>query len=270
MVDPSSVRRVFVCSRPDQDAEAGETVYPHIWGSIFHLQNPQSGARVCYVLAGRQLQELHWYKPSLASWFIGDSVCEDGSLYLATPVDPLFIVLPLLEQARMRVAGSGNGGKFRDLGEILYVPGYPGYSQLESLVALHAALICDVKEVGSSRYYRLSDTKAMAWLLCKLEQTMAALRASGESSVASLGDADLRAYAAGLLSEYLPADTWHRRLCLHASIDLTTPEQRPHPTPPPPPAVSQMKAVTKGNKSTKLSHPPPSSRRITSFFARPR
>lgn len=27
----------------------------------------------------------------------------DGSLYLATPIDPLFVILPILEQLRMKV-----------------------------------------------------------------------------------------------------------------------------------------------------------------------
>lgn len=31
------------------------------------------------------------------------SIFADGSLYLSSPVDPLFIALPLLEQARMQV-----------------------------------------------------------------------------------------------------------------------------------------------------------------------
>ena len=33
------------------------------------------------------------------SWFIGDQVQQDGSLHLATPVDPLFIALPLLTKS---------------------------------------------------------------------------------------------------------------------------------------------------------------------------
>lgn len=31
------------------------------------------------------------------------SVCPDGSLYLASPVDPLFLILSLLDKARMKV-----------------------------------------------------------------------------------------------------------------------------------------------------------------------
>lgn len=40
-------------------------------------------------------------KPS--SWFIGDYVQEDGTFYLATPMDPLFLALPALEKGRNAV-----------------------------------------------------------------------------------------------------------------------------------------------------------------------
>lgn len=36
----------------------------------------------------------------------GTDVGADGGVYLSTPVDPLFVVLPLLEKSRRRVSGS--------------------------------------------------------------------------------------------------------------------------------------------------------------------
>ncbi|GBG77546.1 hypothetical protein CBR_g23991 [Chara braunii] len=46
-------------------------------GHVFHLRHPKTGAKACYMLLNAKLQELHWFKQSYASWFIGDSVCEE-------------------------------------------------------------------------------------------------------------------------------------------------------------------------------------------------
>ena len=56
-----------------------------------------------YLLIDGHLQEANWYKERFRSWFVGDAVLEDGSMYLCTPVDPLFLALPLLESSRMQV-----------------------------------------------------------------------------------------------------------------------------------------------------------------------
>ena len=44
---------------------------------------------------------------------IGRASCADGSLYLATPIDPLLVALPLLERARAQQ------NVFQDLEQIL-------------------------------------------------------------------------------------------------------------------------------------------------------
>lgn len=57
------------------------------------------------------LLELNAIKTELPrSWFIDQSVQQDSTLYVGTPVDPLFLVLPLLTTAR---------DKFTDLAQLL-------------------------------------------------------------------------------------------------------------------------------------------------------
>jgi len=38
-------------------------------------------------------------------------------------------------------------GKFRQLDEILYVEGYPGYQQLMNVASHHMELVCEVKGI---------------------------------------------------------------------------------------------------------------------------
>ena len=93
----------------------------------------------CYLFNNGMLQEIQWFKQSYGSWFLGDYISQgkshcwllsvdeclpprgckpamfmshdcshvtDGSLYMATPVDPVFILLPVFDQARMKVTHS--------------------------------------------------------------------------------------------------------------------------------------------------------------------
>ncbi|GBG77544.1 hypothetical protein CBR_g23989 [Chara braunii] len=85
----------------------------------------------------------------------------DGSLYLATPVDVIFIALPILEVARMKKGD--DAGKFRDLDDVLYVAGFPGYSRLKTLLEEQLELVCDVQEdkiQSRSSFTSISDNEA--------------------------------------------------------------------------------------------------------------
>nr|DAD44024.1 TPA_asm: hypothetical protein HUJ06_002254 [Nelumbo nucifera] len=71
-------------------------------GCFLFLRHPKSGDTTSYFFINGSIQEFHWFKQSYGSWFIGDYVCEDGCLYTATPIDPIFILLPIFEEARMK------------------------------------------------------------------------------------------------------------------------------------------------------------------------
>ncbi|KAL2241173.1 UNVERIFIED_CONTAM: Ribonuclease H2 subunit B [Sesamum indicum] len=135
-------------------------------GKFLSLRHPRTGNTTCYLYSDGGLQELHWLNQSYGSWFLGDYVCEDGRLYTATPVDPVFILLPIFEEARMK---KGNDpGKFRQLDEIIYIHGYPGYQSLSSIAEKTMQVVCDLKEVGSTKFFRLNDLKVLKWLCYKL------------------------------------------------------------------------------------------------------
>ncbi|XP_054787679.1 uncharacterized protein LOC129293638 [Prosopis cineraria] len=46
------------------------------------------------------------FEKSYGSWFLGDYLCEDGRLSLSTPVDLVFIMLPIFEEARMKFSSN--------------------------------------------------------------------------------------------------------------------------------------------------------------------
>ncbi|XP_058101939.1 uncharacterized protein LOC131246088 isoform X3 [Magnolia sinica] len=145
-------------------------------GSLLSLRHPKSGHPTCYAFINESLQELHWFKQSYGSWFQGNYVCEDGGLYTASPVDPVFILLPVFEEARMKK--ENDHGKFRKLDEIMFIDGYPGYQDLLPIAEDCMRVVCEVKEVGSLKFYRLDDKKVLALLCHKvdhLKQTLETL-----------------------------------------------------------------------------------------------
>ncbi|KAJ0989468.1 hypothetical protein J5N97_007824 [Dioscorea zingiberensis] len=191
-------------------------------GSILSLRHPKSGARTNYRFIDGALQEFQWFKQSYGSWFIGDYICEDGSLYITTPVDSIFILLPIFEVARMK---KGNdAGMFRQLEEILFVDGYPGYQHLMSMAENCMHLVCEIKEIRSSKFYRLDNSKVLAWLCHKVHHLEAVLEKLDKNYAVREGD-QLRD-AVSLLREYLEEPLF-MLLCSHLKVNIEVHSKEP-------------------------------------------
>ena len=74
------------------------------------------------------LCELNRHSPKYGSWFVGDAVVSDGSLLLATPIDPLFCLLPGLERNAAR--NPSFMPLVRRVGGCRDAPSYRGSSEL--------------------------------------------------------------------------------------------------------------------------------------------
>lgn len=185
--------------------------------TILSLRHPRTGNQMCYLYVDGVLQELHWFKQSYGSWFLGDYVCEDGRLYTATPVDPVFILLPVFEEARMK---KGNEpGKFRQLDEIMYIHGFPGYQSLSTIAEKAMQVVCDLKEVGSTKFFRLNDSKVLKWLCYKvhqLKQTLPTL----DKNYAARDEKDTIFDAVSIVREYLKDKPWMTLLCNKLKLNL--------------------------------------------------
>ncbi|CAD5185604.1 unnamed protein product [Musa acuminata subsp. malaccensis] len=186
-------------------------------GCLLSLRHPQSGKPACYLLREGYLQELHWFKQSYGSWFLGDYACEDGSLYISTPIDPIFVLLPIFEEARMKKAS--DQGVFRQLDEILYVDGYPGYQHLFSVAKDTMNMVCEVKEIGSSKFFRLDNSRVLAWLCCKVQHLKATLLELDKNYTAQEEGETLKDVIS-ILGEYVKDEPWLMLLCSHLKLDI--------------------------------------------------
>lgn len=202
---------IRVLIAPDRDTSGTDA------GQLLSLRHPKSGNANNYLFINEGLHELQWFKKSHTSWFLGDYVCEDGSLYISTPVDPVFVMLPIFEDARMKKGD--DPGKFRQLDEIIYIDGYPGYQHLLPVVEKSMGVVCEVKDIGSTKFFRLDDSKVLAWLCAKvdrLKQTLLTL----DKNYAAQDDKHTLADVVSILGEYLRDKPWMDLLCNHLRLNL--------------------------------------------------
>ncbi|XP_065887767.1 ribonuclease H2 subunit B-like [Dysidea avara] len=187
---------------------------------IVSLKDPHTGEGRKYLLSsedehdGKTICEIIKYSEDPHSWFIGDTVQKDGSLYMCTPVDPLFLLLPYLMK-------SGKG-HYVLLNQMLEDPDYPHVSKLESYIDdSQLANICDITTssvVTAGTLYRFNEEKTMKWLQKKIERLVTVLQEEqvdvGGSSKSSLlkrsnsqrnfNAVDRVNYATTMVSTYLP------------------------------------------------------------------
>lgn len=128
-----------------------------------------AGKPQCYLLYRDALLEVTRYRNKYNAWFVGTRVVSNGGLFMCTPIDVLFLALPLLRSCRRSGADSG-AGVFTSLDNLLESDGQPQLHRLTELLKPHLPCVCDVKQVADDSYYRLSDARVLAWLCCKVQQ----------------------------------------------------------------------------------------------------
>eukprot|EP01010_Urceolus_cornutus_P000677 NODE_1193_length_1047_cov_266.195391_g915_i0.p1 GENE.NODE_1193_length_1047_cov_266.195391_g915_i0~~NODE_1193_length_1047_cov_266.195391_g915_i0.p1 ORF type:complete len:314 (+),score=84.46 NODE_1193_length_1047_cov_266.195391_g915_i0:90-1031(+) len=127
---------------------------------ILTLAHPKSKVEMKFALLGGRLLEIQKRKAPFAAWLINNTVAEDGSLFVATAVDPLFFLLPVLVEKIST--------QYRTASDLLH-----GYEVLSRLVSdSHLRTVCDVETVDDTVLYRLSQDMILAWLRIKVKRLL--------------------------------------------------------------------------------------------------
>lgn len=181
------------------------------------LVNPCLGEGALYLfnMCLQQLFEIKVFKEKHHSWFINQSVQSGGLLHLATPMDPLFLLLYYLKKADKE-------GKFQPLDQVVVDDMFPDCILLLKLPELEKLLqhVTEEKEIDKKKYYKYSKEKTLKWLEKKVNQTMAALKTNhinvgarvqssaffSSHQVSSDKEEDYICYAHGLISDYIPKE----------------------------------------------------------------
>lgn len=137
--------------------------------SIVPLPHPKTEASSLYLKADSgEYLELVKYKEKRGSWIVEDFVEPDGSLYVATPMDPLFFAVALLKKSN----------KFRPLEDFVEDNLYPNLLSVINSCSSRLRHVADIKELGEDRVYRYNESKCIAWLTKKVKAVAAALESA--------------------------------------------------------------------------------------------
>jgi len=187
------------------------------------LRHPKHNSPARYLLIDHHILECQSLHPAdTHSAFIDDYVLSDCRLYVATPVDPLLLALPVL--AAKRQESSEKDGYFLSY-DALFADAsdrFP-FQQWSEKQRPFAALrhVCDVRDGWDEPVYRLNNTKTLAYLTQKLTRLTTLL-----PTLPSNPTTQPLHTALGLLSEYVEA-VWLERLCAQYGVEVEAVLKRP-------------------------------------------
>ncbi|GFR02743.1 ribonuclease H2 subunit B [Trichonephila clavata] len=180
--------------------------------TIIRLKHPKSNSAVlCALDSSNKLHEIVHFTEEFSSWFVEDSVIQDGRIFLMTIVDPLFFILPYVNQ----------DGKFCPLEDLLVDENFPDVHYLLKCCNSDELLnIFDAKDAAGYKVFCYNKTKTLHWLQKKVDYLTTTLKSNDinindGSKAASLQTDDkenpevLQNFACHLISDYLS-----KELCL--------------------------------------------------------
>ena len=173
---------------------------------FFMLRHPRTDAPTLFARSADkllQVQSVTLTEPS--SWLFAapeggaesvyaDQVEHDGRLHVATPVDPVFLVLGQLLAARGELTDERPKGVFRPLSDCI-VNDHERVLELPRLVERLRA-VCDLNELYDEPMLRLSDEKLLKWMRAKTDAVEKHLGAKASAAAASATASELAQFDA--------------------------------------------------------------------------
>jgi len=179
------------------------------------LRHPKSDEVAMYLFSAdcQCVYEMLKFQEEHRSWLIGETIQQDGSVYLPTKADPLYIALPYL----MKMTEQND--KFQLLDQIIVDDDITGCNQIcKCLESKNLKVIADVKGADDFKAYRYNKTNTLKWLKKKVCAVVAALEKQGvnvssganssifqqSSKSTNVAKEDYVRYAHGIVSDYIP------------------------------------------------------------------
>ena len=133
------------------------------------LPHPRNGRTTCFLLKAdnRDLYEVVSYNEDNRSWFIGNTVVSNGSIFMASKFDPLFLVLPFLRAAK----------KFEPLPQTITHEDFPQLSTFVSTVIesggelkRNLVRVADQKGSADLNVWQYNEAKTLQYLSTKVQR----------------------------------------------------------------------------------------------------
>eukprot|EP01080_Neovahlkampfia_damariscottae_P005657 gene5657-9473_t len=128
---------------------------------IVEFQHPKTNKDVQFGILNQQLYEISETFSNKGSFFCDNFVIENGSFFILTKYDILFLLISILEKNRNNT--ENKLGMFCTIEQIL-----SNHQELKT-ISFELDLICDCKELDDEKFYRLNDEKVMEWLSKKMK-----------------------------------------------------------------------------------------------------
>lgn len=147
-----------------------------------------------------------------SSWSINDAIYKDGAVRFISPIDPLFVCLPILEKASL-------DNQFRTLDDVftrenVEIEGEDGEMDIHRLANIvpieQLAHVCDSKDVGVA-VYRLNNDLVLDWLVKKVDRLIVNASFVKTFKQTGLEQEHLKLDAVYTLANYL-TNTWFTKL----------------------------------------------------------
>ncbi|KAG9098567.1 hypothetical protein FRC06_006213 [Ceratobasidium sp. 370] len=141
-----------------------------------HIAVLPAGLTALFLPHGPTILELHAIAPDAPrSWFVGQSVVSDGKLVLMTPIDPAFLLIPLL---RKLIENASRASSYDLIEEFMAQhPETKDMSRFFRIGSVRRALrqLCDTKDIAPDvTVQRPSNERILAFLKRRVERLAAA------------------------------------------------------------------------------------------------
>ncbi|XP_077561344.1 ribonuclease H2 subunit B-like isoform X2 [Haemaphysalis longicornis] len=165
--------------------------------AVFPLPHPKTGEAALYMKSDTgEYLEMVKFREKQGSWMVNDCVEQDGSLYMAAPLDPLYLVVTLLRQA----VGLE---PWEDL-----VDCYPELLGVLNFCKGRLPQICDVVETEGEEEvrYRYNESLCLRWLANKVAAVAATLESAAIPVTRGQTPAkeDYMTTAFSIIADYVP------------------------------------------------------------------
>jgi len=201
--DPNSETRVMIV--PENSLKDASTTNV----KILKLRHPKTAKEASYLVnpTTNQISELFSFEEEHRSWFIGSKVVADGRIFLATQVNPVFLALPYIVQAK----------KLVPLDQMLEDSEYPLAEEV-LLAALGEKLevVADRKGDKDLNVWKYNEEKALEWLVAKVKSLGEMLEKKGidvtggassniyrHTASTAASSVEYQRYGLGIVQEYL-------------------------------------------------------------------
>ncbi|KAM6384921.1 ribonuclease H2 subunit B isoform 3-T3 [Alca torda] len=192
------------------------------------LRNPSTGEATLYLFnsGAQQLFEVKAFHEEYRSWFIGQTVQQDGRLLFVTPMDPLFLILYYLIKADKE-----QQGKFQPLDQVVIDSDYPNCPLLLKCADVKQYIHHVTEEKGWSgvevNCFPFGFFSSLCHKAFKQDRHSEIPQIQPREDTEVVKEKDYVRYAHGLISEYIPEDLSKELLKYLRLPELKSPAPEP-------------------------------------------